>query len=107
MIHRKKLTDSDLGEGSLLETASYLIEITAPTDRKIKPKKAFVKIEEETQTELPVESPGSDVKIHILYTADKIRKAKRWKDGILHWTESTNGGVFYGEENKTIFRCGC
>lgn len=109
IIHRKKIgAVQEVAEGSLLTTSSYLIEITGPIlqNRKAVKKLKLTDADDTGECEYgPTISFSTPiVEIEMLYTADKIRKSKRWKDGLFRWTEATGQGLFLDEEGKTIHR---
>lgn len=108
IIHKKKFKSiTEVVEGLLLETASYCIEITAPIieRRTARTKRAVEEksMVEDVTSSLPQASQPHG-KYAMLWTTDKVKKAKRWKDGILSWDASTQLAVFTDEGGRTLFK---
>lgn len=124
VLHRKRYSDKEEipTEGATLNTSRYLIEISIACDsaRKKKPSNQTRKTaiddnedgrdddrheeQEQEQFESTCHDLQNNLTYDVLYTTDKIRKAKRWKDGRLKWNRIKKQGIFFDEEAKTIHK---
>lgn len=104
VIHRKVIkSPEEISIGTIFETASYIIEITSLRACENQKLGRFKADKEDSFTDKKVEEK---VEFEMLYTADKVRKAKRWKDGHLRWDPIKGQAVLYDEEERIIFRKG-
>lgn len=102
MIHRKKIKNiSEIAEGTLHDTAGYVIEVTG--DFVEKPKEELIEDDKENEVVKLVDVMIGEGEYEMMYTTDKIRKAKRWKDGKLRISSNSNA-VFLDEEGHQIYK---
>ena len=111
LIHAKKVKSyEEVKGGTILSTSSFLIEIMEKISDpiKIKKLKESLSIKKESIPDENVkiskaEKTAVAARYSILYTTDKIRKHKRWKDGFLQYSPS-KPSTFYDEEGKVLMR---
>lgn len=109
ILHRKQVRSmEEVAEGMLIETSTMLIEISAALSvLRVRRKASSTSAEPEAapeeaprSTEIPINTVQD---YEILYTSDKIKKIKRWKDGRLKWS-SSGLSTFYDEQDTVMSR---
>jgi LPS O-antigen subunit length determinant protein (WzzB/FepE family) len=104
-MHTKKCDNENIADGSLLETGSYIIEVSGPVPRP-DVRKANIDQEDvpvlvaDYDCDLEEDEPCFD----LLYTKDTKKKTKKWVDGYLQYNKKTTMAKFYGEDGKILFK---
>jgi hypothetical protein len=118
--HRKKYPSGvEPTEGEVIDAPSLLIEISSPVQRVASIKAGSIapahNADEASRSDetsplplMPSEPDDPHRYFELLYTEDKQKKLKRWKDGTVHWKQGV--AIFYnevdedGKSQKVLFR---
>lgn len=113
IVHRRQVKSmQEIEEGTILETSTLLIEITSKIAELRTPRKATSPSHNEEEEQERIDQPANastlgpqdaEQEYELLYTADKVKKLKRWKDGRLKWSP-TGLSLFYNEEGRVMHR---
>lgn len=88
MIHTIKCEAANVADGCLLETGLYVFDIGDALDSV--PLKVFKQEPVELVVDYECELEAAEPCFNIVYTEDKLKKTKKWKDGYLRFAKESS-----------------